>query len=156
MTVAHELSHASLAGSAKAFRRLPALSGAPTIFKTALQMMAQNWMAGDLTFVLPSGRSLRIRAQTPGPTAKIVIHNYRFIRRALLAGDIGFAVVRGGGIVGDHSVSFIAEDETLTLAHSARDRGLFARGALVAARWVVGRPPGHYGMVDVLGFSDRG
>ena len=91
MTVAHELSLASLAGSAKAFRRLPALSGAPTIFKTALQMMAQNWMAGDLTFVLPSGRSLRIRAQTPGPTAKIVIHNYRFIRRALLAGDIGFA-----------------------------------------------------------------
>ena len=78
------------------------------------------------------------------------------ITGARAAGDIGFAVVRGGGIVGDHSVSFIAEDESLTLAHSARDRGLFARGALVAARWVVGRPPGHYGMGDVLGFSDRG
>jgi 4-hydroxy-tetrahydrodipicolinate reductase len=61
--------------------------------------------------------------------------------------------VRGGGIVGEHSVSFIAEDETLTLSHSARDRGLFARGALVAARWVAGRPPGHYTMGDVLGFT---
>ncbi|HLZ75740.1 MAG TPA: 4-hydroxy-tetrahydrodipicolinate reductase [Phenylobacterium sp.] len=69
------------------------------------------------------------------------------------AGEIGFSVVRGGGIVGEHSVSFIAEDETLTLSHSARDRGLFARGALVAARWVAGRPAGHYAMRDVLGFT---
>jgi 4-hydroxy-tetrahydrodipicolinate reductase len=68
------------------------------------------------------------------------------------AGEIGFSVVRGGGIVGEHSVSFIAEDETLTLSHSARDRGLFARGAIVAAHWVAGRPPGHYSMGDVLGF----
>ncbi len=71
-------------------------------------------------------------------------------------GEIGFSVVRGGGIVGEHSVSFIAEDETLTLSHSARDRGLFARGALVAARWVAGRPAGHYSMRDVLGFSGQG
>jgi 4-hydroxy-tetrahydrodipicolinate reductase len=69
------------------------------------------------------------------------------------AGEIGFSVVRGGGIVGEHSVSFIAEDEMLTLSHSARDRGLFARGALVAARWVVDRPAGHYTMRDVLGFA---
>jgi 4-hydroxy-tetrahydrodipicolinate reductase len=68
-------------------------------------------------------------------------------------GEIGFSVVRGGGIVGEHSVSFFAEDETLTLSHSARDRGLFARGALVAARWAAGRPAGHYTMRDVLGFS---
>lgn len=72
------------------------------------------------------------------------------------SGEIGFSVVRGGGIVGEHSVSFIAEDETLTLSHSARDRGLFARGALVAARWVAGRPPGHYAMADVLGFPRQG
>jgi 4-hydroxy-tetrahydrodipicolinate reductase len=70
-------------------------------------------------------------------------------------GEIGFSVLRGGGIVGEHSVSFIAEDEILTLAHSARDRGLFARGALVAARWLAGRPPGEYDMGDVLGFSGR-
>jgi 4-hydroxy-tetrahydrodipicolinate reductase len=68
-------------------------------------------------------------------------------------GDIGFAVMRGGGIVGEHVVMFAADDEILTLSHSARDRGLFARGALEAALWVVGRPPGLYGMADVLGFS---
>jgi 4-hydroxy-tetrahydrodipicolinate reductase len=66
-------------------------------------------------------------------------------------GDIGFSVVRGGGIIGEHSVTFAAEDEILTLSHSARDRGLFARGAVEAARWVVGRPPGQYDMQDVLG-----
>jgi 4-hydroxy-tetrahydrodipicolinate reductase len=69
------------------------------------------------------------------------------------AGEIGFSVMRGGGIVGEHSVSFVAEDEILTLSHSARDRGLFARGAVVAARWVAGKPPGLYDMADVLGFS---
>ena len=68
-------------------------------------------------------------------------------------GEIGFAVQRGGGIFGEHSVTFAAEDEILTLSHSALDRGLFARGAIVAAAWVVGRPPGAYDMGDVLGFS---
>jgi 4-hydroxy-tetrahydrodipicolinate reductase len=69
------------------------------------------------------------------------------------AGEIGFSVVRGGGIIGEHSVIFAAEDEILTLSHSARDRGLFARGAVEAARWVVGRPPGLYDMQDVLGLK---
>ena len=69
-------------------------------------------------------------------------------------GEIGFSVIRGGGTVGDHSVIFAAEDEILTLSHSARDRGLFARGAVAAARWVVGRPPGLYDMQDVLGLKD--
>jgi 4-hydroxy-tetrahydrodipicolinate reductase len=68
-------------------------------------------------------------------------------------GEIGFSVLRGGGIVGDHSVMFAAEDEILTLSHSARDRGLFARGAVAAARWVAGRPPGAYDMQDVLGLK---
>jgi 4-hydroxy-tetrahydrodipicolinate reductase len=70
------------------------------------------------------------------------------------AGEIGFSVMRGGGFVGEHSVTFAADDEILTLSHSARDRGLFARGAVVAARWVAGRPPGEYDMRDVLGLSD--
>jgi 4-hydroxy-tetrahydrodipicolinate reductase len=68
-------------------------------------------------------------------------------------GGIGFSVVRGGGIVGEHSVLFAAEDELLTLSHSARDRGLFARGAVEAALWVATQPPGLYDMQDVLGFS---
>ena len=69
-------------------------------------------------------------------------------------GEIGFAAIRGGGVVGEHSVVFAAEDEILTLSHSARDRTLFARGALAAARWVAGRPPGEYDMQDVLGLKD--
>ena len=68
-------------------------------------------------------------------------------------GAIGFAALRGGGIVGEHSVLFAAEDEIITLSHSARDRSLFARGALAAAVWVAGKPPGLYDMQDVLGLS---
>ena len=71
-------------------------------------------------------------------------------------GEIGFSVMRGGGIVGEHSVTFAAEDEILTLSHSARDRGLFARGAIAAALWVAGKPAGLYDMQDVLGFSKKG
>jgi 4-hydroxy-tetrahydrodipicolinate reductase len=67
-------------------------------------------------------------------------------------GAIGFSVMRGGGLVGEHSVSFIADDEVITLSHSARDRSLFARGALAAALWVADKPPGLYDMQDVLGF----
>ena len=67
-------------------------------------------------------------------------------------GNIGFSVVRGGGIIGEHSVIFAGEEEVLTLSHSATDRGLFARGAIAAALWVKDRPPGLYDMQDVLGF----
>jgi len=68
-------------------------------------------------------------------------------------GEIGFSVLRGGDIIGEHSVSFVADDEILTLSHSARDRGLFARGAVEAARWVALQPPGEYDMQDVLGLK---
>jgi 4-hydroxy-tetrahydrodipicolinate reductase len=67
------------------------------------------------------------------------------------AGAIGFSVVRGGDIVGDHRVIFAGPGEQIELAHHAQDRSGFARGALVAARWIVGRPPGLYSMLDVLG-----
>ena len=67
-------------------------------------------------------------------------------------GAIGFSVVRGGGIIGEHSVIFAGEEELLTLSHSATDRGLFARGAVAAAIWAAGKPPGLYDMQDVLGF----
>ena len=71
-------------------------------------------------------------------------------------GEIGFTVMRGGGIIGEHSVSFVSEGETLTLSHSARDRSLFASGALAAARWVADRTPGEYDMRDVLGLTPPG
>ena len=67
-------------------------------------------------------------------------------------GAIGFSVLRGGGIIGEHAVVFATEDEILTLSHSARDRSLFARGAVAAALWLPGKPPGLYDMMDVLGF----
>lgn len=66
-------------------------------------------------------------------------------------GGIGFSVVRGGDIVGDHRVVFAGPGEQVELAHHAQDRSGFARGAIVAARWVAGRPPGLYSMLDVLG-----
>lgn len=68
-------------------------------------------------------------------------------------GAIGFSVVRAGGIIGEHSVMLAAEDEILTLSHSARDRSLFARGAVEAAVWCARKPPGVYTMMDVLGFQ---
>jgi 4-hydroxy-tetrahydrodipicolinate reductase len=67
-------------------------------------------------------------------------------------GSIGFAALRAGGIVGDHTVLFASDDEVLTLSHSAIDRALFAKGAVAAAVWVSGRPAGLYDMQDVLGF----
>lgn len=65
-------------------------------------------------------------------------------------GDIGFSVSRGGGVIGDHGVSFISSDEVLTVSHRALGRTLFARGAVYAAQWVVRASPGIYSMQDVL------
>ena len=70
-------------------------------------------------------------------------------------GAIGFSVMRGGGIIGEHSVSFVSEEEVLTFSHSARDRALFARGAVLAAEWIANKRPGLYDMQDVLGFRDE-
>lgn len=66
-------------------------------------------------------------------------------------GDIGFASVRGGDIVGEHDVIFAAEGERVVLRHIATDRAVFARGALKAALWGQGQKPGEYDMMDVLG-----
>jgi 4-hydroxy-tetrahydrodipicolinate reductase len=66
---------------------------------------------------------------------------------------IGVSVVRAGDIVGEHCVSFAAAGERLELTHRATDRMIFARGALRAAAWLVGRPAGLYDMQDVLGLE---
>jgi 4-hydroxy-tetrahydrodipicolinate reductase len=66
------------------------------------------------------------------------------------AGEIGFAVVRGGDIIGEHTVLFAGPGEELRLSHRAADRALFARGALRAALWLQGRPAGRYGMSDIV------
>jgi 4-hydroxy-tetrahydrodipicolinate reductase len=71
------------------------------------------------------------------------------------AGAIGFASMRGGQVVGEHTLLFAAADEHIALTHRAFDRRAFASGAIRAALWAVGRPPGLYGMRDVLGLPDR-
>jgi 4-hydroxy-tetrahydrodipicolinate reductase len=69
------------------------------------------------------------------------------------SGDIGFAALRGGTVVGDHTVIFAGPSERIELSHKAEDRMIFARGALAAAKWGKGKKPGLYSMADVLGLS---
>jgi 4-hydroxy-tetrahydrodipicolinate reductase len=69
-------------------------------------------------------------------------------------GDIGFATLRGGNVVGEHSVLFVSGAERIELTHKAQDRMLFANGAMKAALWAKGKPPGLYSMMDVLGLKD--
>ena len=66
-------------------------------------------------------------------------------------GAIGFASLRGGTVAGDHDVIFLGPDERLILSHRAESRMIFARGALAAARFLVGKPAGLYSMRDVIG-----
>ena len=68
-------------------------------------------------------------------------------------GAIGFASLRGGTVVGDHTVTLAGPFERIELSHRAEDRSIFARGALAAARWGQGKKPGLYAMSDVLGLS---
>ena len=68
-------------------------------------------------------------------------------------GEIGFATLRGGDVVGDHVVVFAADGERLELGHRAGSRVIFARGAVHAALWARGKPPGLYRMADVLGLD---
>ncbi|MBV2144179.1 4-hydroxy-tetrahydrodipicolinate reductase [Falsochrobactrum sp. TDYN1] len=69
-------------------------------------------------------------------------------------GTIGFATLRGGSVVGDHSVILAGPGERITLSHHAEDRTIFARGAVKAALWAYGKKPGLYSMLDVLGLND--
>jgi 4-hydroxy-tetrahydrodipicolinate reductase len=69
------------------------------------------------------------------------------------SGDIGFATLRGGSVVGEHSVIFAGPSERIELTHRAEDRAIFASGALAAARWGTTQKPGLYSMADVLGLS---
>ncbi|MEJ2041724.1 MAG: 4-hydroxy-tetrahydrodipicolinate reductase [Reinekea sp.] len=68
-------------------------------------------------------------------------------------GSIGFSAIRGGDIVGEHTVMFAAEGERLEISHKASSRQTFARGAVRAAKWLVKKSSGQYSMEDVLGFS---
>jgi 4-hydroxy-tetrahydrodipicolinate reductase len=103
----------------------------------------------------PSGTALALgaaaargRGTTLEASAEYVRHGRTGVRER---GRIGFSVLRGGDIVGEHRLIFAGPGEQVELTHRAQDRSGFARGALVAARWTTGRPPGLYTMLDVLG-----
>ncbi len=68
-------------------------------------------------------------------------------------GTIGFATLRGGSVIGDHSVILAGPGERVVLSHHAEDRSIFARGAIKAALWAHGKKPGLYSMLDVLGLD---
>ena len=68
-------------------------------------------------------------------------------------GEIGVSTVRGGDVIGEHVAYFFGAAERIAIAHRATSRSIFAVGALRAAGWVVGKPPGRYDMLDVLGFG---
>lgn len=70
-------------------------------------------------------------------------------------GTVGFATLRGGSVIGEHSVIFAGPGERITLSHQAEDRGIFARGAVTAALWGRGHKPGLYSMRDVLGLGSE-
>ena len=101
----------------------------------------------------PSGtaaRLLEIILQERQLAAEAVRHGRSGITGERKPTEVGMHALRGGDVVGDHTVMFAALGERVELTHKASDRGIFARGALRAARWVVTRSPGVYDMQDVL------
>lgn len=105
----------------------------------------------------PSGTALLLgEAAAKGRNIALADHAVRArdgITGARNTGDIGFATLRGGTVIGEHSVIFAGAGERLVLSHHAEDRSLFASGALKAALWARGRKPGEYSMRDVLGLA---
>ena len=105
----------------------------------------------------PSGTALllgRAAAEGRGGTLE---HLSRYAHVGVSApreeGTIGYASLRGGSVAGDHAAIFATEGERLELGHRAESRAIFARGAVKAAQWLIGRPAGRYAMTDVLGLS---
>ena len=104
----------------------------------------------------PSGtaaRLLEIILEERQLTATALRHGREGIVGERTSSEVGIHALRGGDVVGDHTVLFAALGERLELTHKASDRGIFARGALRAAQWVVTQKPGVYDMQDVLGLK---
>lgn len=104
----------------------------------------------------PSGtaaRLLEIILEERKLTAAALRHGREGIVGERTATEVGIHALRGGDVVGDHTVMFAALGERIELTHKASDRGIFARGALRAAQWILGRPAGVYDMQDVLGLK---
>lgn len=104
----------------------------------------------------PSGtaaRLLEIILEERKLTQEALRHGREGITGGRTSTEVGVHALRGGDVVGDHTVMFAALGERIELTHRASDRAIFARGALRAAQWVVGQKPGVYDMQDVLGLT---
>lgn len=103
----------------------------------------------------PSGTALLLgEAAAKGRAvslAEAAVRGRDGITGARQAGTIGFASLRGGTVAGDHTVHFLADNERVSLSHLAENRAIFARGAVRAAEWLIGRAAGRYTMPEVLG-----
>ena len=103
----------------------------------------------------PSGTALLLgdaAAKGRGSSlAELRVDSRAGLHGARSEGTIGFASLRGGSVIGDHSVIFAGEGERIELNHRGDDRSIFARGAVRAALWLAGQPAGRYRMGDVLG-----
>ena len=128
------------------------------LVREAAERLGEDW---DIEIVETHHRAKR---DAPSGTALLLGEEAAAARGIVLArpntpdrsgarrpGEIGFASLRGGTVAGDHAVQFLGEYERLTLSHVAESRELFARGAVRAALWLIGKPAGRYDMAAVLG-----
>ena len=130
------------------------------LVREAAQRLGEDW---DIEIVethhrmkvdAPSGTALLLgHAAAEGRGIDLAANSARGrdgITGARTAGEIGFASLRGGTVAGDHTVHFLADNERLSLSHLAENRAIFARGAVRAAQWLIGKEAGRYSMPQVL------
>jgi len=123
-----------------------AASGLPAAFDAEVSEIHHRWKVDS-----PSGTALALGAAIA--ESRDLDHDKvaRYGRTGCRDNDeIGYQSIRGGDVAGEHTVMFLGDGERLELTHRASDRAVFARGAVHAARWLVGKPPGLYSMRDVL------
>lgn len=102
----------------------------------------------------PSGTALRLAERVRGARAELaLVHGREGKPGARRATELGMHAIRGGDVIGDHTVFFFGDGERVELTHRASSRDLFARGAVRCAAWLSGKPAGRYGLGDVLGLS---
>jgi 4-hydroxy-tetrahydrodipicolinate reductase len=142
--------------------------GVNVMFKVAAQLARVLGPSFDVEIVethhrmkkdAPSGTALKLAEEVAGALGR-GSDAFRFERHGQVGErprpEIGLQALRGGDVVGDHTVFFFGDGERLELTHRASSRDQFAQGALRAAAWVAGKPPGRYDMADVLDLKEEG
>jgi cyclopropane-fatty-acyl-phospholipid synthase len=111
------------------------LDGAPAAFQAGARIMARDWQAGGLVFVLPNGREVRLKAAAPGPEGRLVVRDYRFMRRVLASGDIGFAE---GYMAGEWDTPDLSELLEVLALNFSQMRQVATGNRLMSAMHMVG------------------